>query len=167
MHMLMPPRFHRLLVDSSQLRRLLAAVCSIPPSPRHRLLDLEGDGGGCRSGRGAAREGSRAAHPERGEEPRKEAEQRIRRGEEPADASGAAEGSGAAERRAEADEWWRMTTSAGGVPIGIRSHARRGRGTWAAWWAGPAHFLLHLSFSFFLFFFFIIYYSRLLFFLNS
>ena len=38
-----------------------------------------------------------------------------------------------------------------GIPIGI-SHARRGRGTWAAWWAGPAHFLL-LSFSFFLFFF--------------
>jgi len=34
--------------------------------------------------------------------------------------------------------------------IGI-SHARRGRGTWAAWWAGLAHSLLLLSF--FLFFF--------------
>jgi len=38
------------------------------------MLDLEGDGSGCRSGRGVAREGSRAAHPERGEEPRTEVE---------------------------------------------------------------------------------------------
>jgi len=37
---------------------------------------------------------------------------------------------------------------------GIRiSHARRGTGTWAAWWAGPAHFLLLFSFSFFPFLF--------------
>jgi len=38
---------------------------------------------------------------------------------------------------------------------GIRiSHARRGTSTWAAWWAGPAHFLLLLfSFSFFPFLF--------------
>jgi len=120
------------------LRRLLAVACSIPPSPRHRLLDLEGDGGDSRSGRGAAREGSRAAHPERGEEPRTEAEPQKE-----------------VERRS--DE--RRRTSSGergatleGIPIGI-SHARRGRGTWAAWWAGPAHFLLLLSFSFFLFFF--------------
>jgi len=38
-----------------------SAICSIPPSPHHHLLDLVGDGGGCRSGRRAVRQGSRAA----------------------------------------------------------------------------------------------------------
>jgi len=113
------------------LRRLLAVTCSIPPSPRHQLLDLEGDGGDCRSGRGAAREGSRASHPERGEEPRTEVEPEPRT---------------EAERRAVENEEQRWRGW-------IISHARRGRSTWAAWWAGPAHFLLLLSFSFFLFFF--------------
>jgi hypothetical protein len=122
-------------------------VDSILPSPRHRLLDLERDGSGCRFGRGAAREGSRAAHPKRGEEPRTEAElqREVGRRDEQRRMSGG--------ERAAALE---------GIPIGI-GHARRGRGTCAAWWAGPVHFLLLLSFSFSFSFLFIIYYSKLLF----
>jgi hypothetical protein len=68
-----------------RFRHLLAAVCSILPSPHHHLLDLEGDGGGYRSRRRAAREGSRVAQG---------AEKRSQR-----ERGGAAEGSGAVERR--------------------------------------------------------------------
>jgi len=57
------------------------------------------------------------------------------------------------ERRRDERRW--MSGGERGAALeGIISHARRGRSTWAAWWAGPAHFLLLLlSFSFFLFFF--------------
>jgi hypothetical protein len=55
------------------------------------------------------------------------------------------------------DELWRTSggelerSSAGGDLIEeFLSHAMRGRRTWAAWWARPVHFLLLLSFSFFL-----------------
>jgi len=80
---------------SARFRRLLAAVRSIPPSPRRRLLDLEGDGGSCRSRRGAAREGSRAA------------ERRTEMAEQQREA---------APRRDEwrRNEWWRTRESPGG-----------------------------------------------------
>jgi hypothetical protein len=44
---------------SARFGRLLAAVCSIWKGTA-AAVDLEGDSGSCRSGRGAAREGSRA-----------------------------------------------------------------------------------------------------------
>jgi len=103
------------------------------------MLDLEGDGNDCRYGRGAAREGSRAAHQERER--------------------------GAEQCTGEIGEELRSRgeTSGGGMSGGERERSNTGgdwdkprqeeRGTWATWWAGPAHFLLFLSFSFFLFFF--------------
>jgi len=73
----------------------LATVHSIPPSPHRRLLDLEGDGASCRSRRGAAREGSRAA------------ERRTEMAEQQREA---------APRRDEwrRNEWWRTRESPGG-----------------------------------------------------
>jgi hypothetical protein len=75
------PRF-RSIPPPPRSPLLDSAACS-PSSARfrHHLLDLEGDDSGCRSGRGVAREGSRAA-PERGEQSsvgERGAEEHIRR----------------------------------------------------------------------------------------
>jgi hypothetical protein len=111
-----------------RFRRLLAVLCSIPPPPRrplldsaasspssarfrHHLLDLEGDGSGCRSGRGVAREGSRAA-PERGEQ--------SSAGEGSRGAHPEKERGGAAERETRRNEWRveNERSSGGGFGIG-------------------------------------------------
>jgi hypothetical protein len=128
------PRFRRLLVDSAasslssaRFRRLLAVLCSIPPPS-------------ARSGRGVAREGSRAA-PERGE-------QRSASGEKEGWSCGEGDEVERVESGEREEQRWRRVWDR-------ISHAWswRGTGTWAAWWARPAHFLLLLSFSFFIFFF--------------
>jgi len=84
-------------------------------------------------------EGSRAAHSASGERGRGVEQGTGERGEKPR--SHGDMSCGELER-----------SSAGGDLIEeFLSHAMRGRGTWAAWWARPVHFLLLLlSFSFFL-----------------
>jgi hypothetical protein len=140
------PRFRRLLVDSAasslssaRFRRLLAVLCSIPPPS-------------ARSGRGVAREGSRAA-PERGE-------QRSASGEREGWSCGEGDEAERVESGEREEQWWRRVWD-------MISHvwSWRGTGTWGAWWARPAPLLtpFFFFFSFSFSFFFIIYCTDLLF----
>ena len=102
--MLTPPRFRHLLIDSdagplySAVSSSIPLSCAVssPPSARFRLLLATG----CSIWKGSSEgwEQSSASGEREGA----------------VDGSVAAEGSGAAERRAEADEWWRTRSSAGG-----------------------------------------------------
>jgi hypothetical protein len=142
MHMLMPPRFRCLLIDSdagplySVVSSSIPLNCTISSLPSARFLLLLATGCSIWNGTVATvdLEGEQRG---RGAEQHIWREGRIRRGKWSSGETSGGEGGAALE----------------GIPIGI-SHARRGRGTWATWWARPAHFLLLLlSFSFFLFFF--------------
>jgi hypothetical protein len=146
------PRFCRLLVDSAasslsstRFRRLLAVLCSILPPHRRPLLDFAAicsiwKGSSEGGEQSSAGEGSRAA-PERGE-------QRSASGEREGWSCGEGDEAERVESGEREEQRWRRVWDR-------ISHAWswRGMGTWAAWWARPAHFLLLLSFSFFIFFF--------------